>query len=510
MKTLLPFYFILFSALNINAQTPEDALRNSWFVPNGTARSTAIGGVMGSLGGDITANNINPAGIGLYKTNEWVISPGFLLNHNKINYRDSNSSADKSAFAYGASGIVYGFLARAGSKWTSQAFSISINQLANFNNHISYKGFNNFSSFSEQYLEELTRDNVDTISALSNYIFGSSLAFRTYLVDTLNDENGVLVGYKSLVPISTGVIQERDETSTGGYHEISFAFAGNMQDKLYMGASVNVPLVFYQRDLFYKESDATNNTDNNFSYFQYSETFKSTGYGVNAKLGLIYKPAAFIRLGFAVHTPSYIFFKDEIRSSITTNTESYAGTITESSDNLNSGNAGERNYNLLTPWRAIASASYVFKEIADTKQQRGFISADFEFVNYRSARFYAANNSDQSSNDYYTALNSIVKDYYKPNFNIRLGGELKFDPWMFRLGAAYYGSPYSDAQLKANRVILSGGLGYRAHGFFIDLTYSYSANKDVSFPYRLNDKPNTFAYTKDNRGNIMFTVGSKF
>jgi hypothetical protein len=277
-----------------------------------------------------------------------------------------------------------------------------------------------------------------------------------------------------------------------------------------MGASVNVPLVFYQRDLFYKESDATNNTDNNFSYFQYSETFKSTGYGVNAKLGLIYKPAAFIRLGFAVHTPSYIFFKDEIRSSITTNTESYAGTITESSDNLNSGNAGERNYNLLTPWRAIASASYVFKEIADTKQQRGFISADFEFVNYRSARFYAANNSDQSSNDYYTALNSIVKDYYKPNFNIRLGGELKFDPWMFRLGAAYYGSPYSDAQLKANRVILSGGLGYRAHGFFIDLTYSYSANKDVSFPYRLNDKPNTFAYTKDNRGNIMFTVGSKF
>ncbi|MGI8950192.1 MAG: hypothetical protein ACR2FN_01275 [Chitinophagaceae bacterium] len=510
MKKYIFFCFSFFITLKICAQTPDDALRNAWFIPGGTARNTAIGGVMGSLGGDITANNVNPAGIGLYKTNEWVLSPGFLFNSNKINYRDSNSSNNKSAFAYGASGVIFGSAGRNGSKWTSHAVSISINQLASFNNHIYYKGFNNVSSFSEQYLEELTRDNADTISALQNYIFGSSLAFRTYLIDTLNNENGEFIGYKSLVPISTGIIQERDETTKGGYHEISLAFAGNMEDKLYMGASVNVPVVSYERDLLYKESDATNNPDNNFSYSQYTENFKSTGIGLNVKLGLIYKLQDFLRIGFAIHTPSYIFFKDEIRSAMITNTENYAGTISENSDNLNSGNAGERNYNLLTPWRAIASASYVFREVANTKQQRAFISADLEYVNYRAARFYSADNTDQSSNDFYAALNSTVKDYYKPALNFRLGGELKFDPCAFRLGAAYYGSPYSDAQLKANRTQFSGGLGYRAHGFFIDLTYAYTANKDVNFPYRLNDKANTFADVKNNRGDLIFTVGCKF
>ena len=41
------------------------------------------------------------------------------------------------------------------------------------------------------------------------------------------------------------------------------------------------------------------------------------------------------------------------------------------------------NYNLVTPWRAIASASYVFREIKDTRKQRAFLSADIEYVNYK-------------------------------------------------------------------------------------------------------------------------------
>jgi hypothetical protein len=55
----------------------------------------------------------------------------------------------------------------------------------------------------------------------------------------------------------------------------------------------------------------------------------------------------------------------------------------------------------------------------------------------------------------------------------------------------------------------SGGIGYRNHGMFIDLTYAYTMNKDVNFPYRLNDVPNTFATTKNNRGNLLLTVGFK-
>jgi len=97
-KTLL----LLFSTLliiSLSAQTPDDALRTAWFTQNGTARNIAIGGVMGSLGGDITANHVNPAGIGLYKTKELVLSPGFNFNSNKFNFRGTDTANSKMHFS---------------------------------------------------------------------------------------------------------------------------------------------------------------------------------------------------------------------------------------------------------------------------------------------------------------------------------------------------------------------------------------------------------------------------
>ena len=492
MKKYLLILFIL-SGSYIFAQTPDDALRTAWFTQNGSGRNTATGGVMGSLGGDITANHVNPAGLGLFKTNEFVLTPGFNLNNNKLEYRGTNNAVQKDNFNYGASGIILSSSSNNKKKWTSSAFAVSVNQVANYNNHIQFTGFNNMSSFSEKYLEELTRDKADTNAALSNYIFGSSLAFRTYLIDTLSGPGGALAGYQSLVPISTGVNQSYDAVTSGGYHEIAIGLAGNMDDKMYMGGSLVIPVINYNRNLVYSEKDATNNPNNNFSSFEYKETFSSRGIGVGLKLGMIYKPTDYWRLGFAFHTPQVMGYKDEISSSMTTNTESYAKTISESSSNLNSGNPGKSEYNLITPYRAIVSASYVFREVKDTKRQKAFLSADLEYVNYRGSRFSASNKSDQALVDYYALLNSEIKDYYKGNFNFRMGGELKFNVWMVRLGGGFYGSPYADANLKANKIIASGGLGYRNHGMFIDLSYAHAFQKDVQFAYRLNDKPNTYA-----------------
>jgi hypothetical protein len=81
---------------------------------------------------------------------------------------------------------------------------------------------------------------------------------------------------------------------------------------------------------------------------------------------------------------------------------------------------------------------------------------------------------------------------------------------MARLGFAYYTNPYKDFAFKANRMMLSGGLGYRNHGFFLDLTYVYTVKKDVDLPYRLEDRDNTFANLKQHQGNIIGTIGIKF
>lgn len=500
----------LILTLMASAQNPDYSLRTAWFTQNGSARNIATGGVMGSLGGEITANHVNPAGIGLFKTNEFVLSPGFLLNNNKFKYRGSDTLNNKNSFGYGASGLILSTGVNRKSKWTSSAFALSVNQLASYNNRIQFKGFNNMSSFSEQYLEELTRDLADTNAALSNYIFGSSLAFRTFLVDTANNASGNFIGYQSLVPISTGVNQSYDAITRGGYHEIALGVAGNMEDKMYVGGSLTIPVISYSRDLVYSETDATNNPNNQFSSFEFRETFTSQGVGIGAKIGTIYKPKEHWRIGFAFHTPQFITFKDRVRASMTANTEGYQGIISESSDNLNSGNPGNSNYNLITPWRAIVSASYVFREIKDTRRQRAFISADLEYVNYRGSRFSAEDENDQALVNYYNLLNDVIKETYKGNINFRLGGEIKFHTVMFRLGGAYYGSPYAEEELKANRILATGGVGYRDKGIFIDLSYAHAFNRDVQFAYRLNDKPNTFAEQTGSRGSVMLTLGFKF
>ena len=138
MKKYLPLIFLSIGN-SVFAQIPEDVLRYSFFPQNGTARNLAIGGAMGSLGGDITANYVNPAGLGNYKTGEIVLTPGLNFYNNKSNYRDTKYNNKKNNFGIGPIGIVFG-AANSYNPTTSKAFSIAITQTANYNNTLQYKG----------------------------------------------------------------------------------------------------------------------------------------------------------------------------------------------------------------------------------------------------------------------------------------------------------------------------------------------------------------------------------
>ncbi len=503
MKKLF-FLILMGSSLTMFAQEPEDGLRLSWFTPSGTARSNALGGAMGSLGGDLSSNHINPAGLGFYKSSELLLTPKFLVQSNNFSYRGNSSSTTDAKSNFGSVGIVFAD-GQKRNNWTSTAFSISFNQIANFNNHYSFSGKNNFSSYSEKYLEELVKDQADTNSALGNYIFGSSLAFRTYLVDTTADAKGGVTGYQSLVPLSTGVNQSYDAYTTGSYDELAFGWGGNMEDKLYLGASFIMPMINYTKSLTYSEADATSNPDNSFGAFIIDEHFSSRGWGLGAKLGIIYKPESFLRVGLTIHTPQIISFRDQMSASMTTNTEKYAGIQSASSSELNNGYPGTREYTVSTPLKTTLSTSYFFASPSKPTQPLGFITADLEFVNYAATRFYS-NSYDKESTDYYNLVNDAIKFSYKNNVNFKLGSEIKITSnWMIRGGAAYYGSPYKDETLKASRVVLSGGIGYRTNRNFIDFTIVSSTTKDAIFPYRLNDKPNTYANFTGNQ--TLFNIG---
>src|SRR5215217_5813341 len=95
------FFITLLSTLGATAQEPTDALRYSWIVPSGTARQQAIGGAMTSLGGDVTATFVNPAGLAFYRTGDFVLSPGFRFGKAKSTYLARQEGDKANSFSLG-------------------------------------------------------------------------------------------------------------------------------------------------------------------------------------------------------------------------------------------------------------------------------------------------------------------------------------------------------------------------------------------------------------------------
>jgi hypothetical protein len=499
----------------LQAQLPEDALRMSYARPSGTAREQAIGGAMGSLGGDISAHYVNPAGLGFYKTGEVVISPGWSFGSTNTGYLSNNTkSPPYNNFILGTSGLVLGWTTEPGK---SSAFSVAVNRSADFNGHINYQGKNNYSSASEAYKDEFDASGLSINDALSSssLSYGTRMALYTYLVDTSQGGFGPTIFQPGKVLAAGGELgQNTDIRTSGGITEIALGIAGNSHDKWYYGISIGVPIVNYNRTTQYTETDLSGNTNNDFGSYTYTENYSAKGVGVNGRLGVIYRPNLNWRIGLAVHTPTFYSITDYLSGDMVTNTEGYAGVRSVNSATLDQAAAtsNKLEYDLQSPWHLVASGSYIFPGSV-TEGKMGFITGDIEYVANTGSKYSFPlddNGNPVNDNGYFDGVNSVIKSYYKNTFNFRLGGEYKVDELAFRIGGSYSMNPYSSPDLKGNRMTIGGGPGYREKGIFIDLTYVESILNDVNFPYRLGGKDNYYSTVKQYTGNVLVTFGIKF
>src|SRR4029079_17170040 len=124
-----------------------------------------------------------------------------------------------------------------------------------------------------------------------------------------------------------------------------------------------------------------------------------SGWGFNLKLGMIYKPSEYWRLGLAFHTPTFYTLTDHYETSITADVEKH-GTLSDYSLDYTNNEPSEFKYDFLTPFKAIGSISYVIREIQDVTKQKGFLTADVEYVNYKVSSFSAnEENADTGTSD---------------------------------------------------------------------------------------------------------------
>ncbi len=510
---------VLVAVQHVSAQIPEDAIRMSWSVPSGTARQQAIGGAMGSVGGDITATFVNPAGLGFYKTSEFVFSPGFSFFNGKGNFRETNSTAESfNKFNIGTTGFVGGSTDPR-KRWSNSSWGIAINRTANFNGKVHYEGLNTHSSFSESYAEEFALSGLPINAPLYDapLSLGAKMANYTYLIDTatiggITEVVGLPVRDALMNNTDASLYQSRDITTSGGITELAFGLAANLEDRVYIGGSIGLPIVNYKQTSTLREYDA-NNTIDNFNYAIYQENYSASGVGANLKLGAIVKLNEQFRTGLAIHTPTIYGLSENTTGTMVADLENYLSDGQVSVATMDSiytqfGYAYPPSfrYNLFSPWKFMVSGTYMINPVADVRQQIGFITADIEYVSHRSSRFRSNDGNDK---DYFHGVNDAIKVTYKNAFNFRVGGELKFNTFMTRLGFSYYGSPYEEKEFNARRMNVSGGVGYRNKGIFLDLTYVHGINRNVDFPYRLADKANTYATIRNNNSHLILTFGVK-
>ena len=97
---------LLAAAVPVSAQTVYDAAKIANKDLNGTARFVGMGGAMGALGGDISTIGTNPAGIGIYRSNDAMMSFSFSSYGTESNYMGSKINSDKTRASFDNAGFV--------------------------------------------------------------------------------------------------------------------------------------------------------------------------------------------------------------------------------------------------------------------------------------------------------------------------------------------------------------------------------------------------------------------
>lgn len=496
------------------AQDETDALRYSYLSPGGTARTQAIGGAGVSLGGDASNMDRNPAGIGLFRTSDFSVTPGFRTLSTDGTYLGNTGSDMKSRLYIQQLGLVFATdkSRKSASKWQNISFGLGMNRVANFNRSLFYQGVNKTSSYSDNYLLQL-QGETSYDNAQTNYPFGPSQAVITTLVGPEVDSNNQPDGtWGSIVPVTSGITQSNEVSSTGGLNDYTLAVAGNYDNRFYIGLSLNIPSIKYNRTKTFTETN-TSDQSSPLQYYEVTEKDYTTGAGINGKLGIIYAVNSMIRVGAAFHSPTAFSMHDTYTTSMTTHTTDN-GTLSSTTKDITGGYPGDYDYSLTTPWRAMGGVSVVFGAAPGNVRQ-GFLTMDYEYVNYGSARYHF-NSSNATASDKALAdnLNRSISSMYKGASNLRLGGELKTGIFAFRAGFDWMGSPYADNAIKGDQEGYSAGVGIRNDGFYLDLTYAYRTRAGIDQPYYTMSNQAGFtspppATLAGKASNIILTLGFK-
>lgn len=482
MKQLIILALSIFCAGQVFSQNESDVLRYSYLQPGGSARYLGAGGAFGALGAEFGGISQNPAGLALFRTDELTLTPSLRFANTEAQMPAGTAyNDDKSKFGFDNVGLVFN-TTPSGKHWKAFNFGIGYNRQADYNRALYYEG-TAVGSIMNGFFSEAQSNSYDP--------FGSELAYNANAI--YEDSDGNLT-YDFAGNENAAVNRAQAITTSGRMNEMAIAFAGNYDEKLMIGATIGVPFINYRIEGEYIETDPNENVEY-FDKLTYTEYLRSSGVGVNLKLGVIYKFNQAFRLGAAFHTPTSMSITDSYSNTFAYD---YTDGNGPSLGEVQSSPDGTFDYKLRTPWRASASAAVVVKKI-------GFLSADVEWVDYAANRYnFTADVANQENQLYERQVNSAIQRSYQQAMNVRLGAELALDQFRLRGGLNLLGKP-EEGETGFNTGI-SAGAGVRGESFFLDFGWRRSQGAGSIRPYATASVASTKVVTND----FLMTVGFKF
>ena len=450
----------------------------------------------------------------MYQRNEISVSLGLGItrakNYNAYNYGDNNS-VRCAINNVGASFKVY----ESSGALTAINFAFGYNKTADYNYDISYDGPATISSLADAFADiananglvlnannKITDRNGNYDYDMDPYYWSTVMGYKGGLINL--GSNG---WYPDEIAPGAQMLQYTNLSSRGSAGEFSFAFGFNISNIVYLGASLDVQSISRKQSIYYSEyidyAEGAQPDATAYPYqlqqFELGQSINVNGSGVGAKFGVVVRPIKALRIGFAVHTPTYYSLAYRYSASLSSVARN-AGGVPDAQGNVNDylyadedtpvlQDGGEYRWTYTTPTRLLVGVSYAIGQYA-------VLSVDYQYDAYRALKL-----------NYSPADTGYTNDTFRHNLRgthaFRAGVEAKPLPWLaLRVGGGYrskvlnesydfvaFSEPVADTSWYA-----SAGVGFRLSDVTsIDVAYQYCNTRYsdyYSYYTRLGDTPN--------------------
>lgn len=253
----IPISFVYLKAQDISVITNTVDVYSSNPI-NGTAKFNSMAGSIGALGGDISSANVNPAGIGVFITNDLNLTLGVHSNKNTTTFAgQALSNKINNTDIINTGGLLSFNLDALNSNW--KFINVGVNY--------STRSLDNYSNSAGNSNIKIV-DDFSLPNQIINY------TYRGHGYDRYGDQS-----------------------------KMNIAVGANYDNRLYFGAGLNFQTSFLRQ--FDSAAFLSDYDNTNLLYNKQYTGYEESADGFSANFGVIAKVSNQIRVGAALETPTW-------------------------------------------------------------------------------------------------------------------------------------------------------------------------------------------------------------